>query len=441
MIRVLLVSHSPNLGGAERCLTALLSRLDRRRFEPIVALPALGPLAEDLNGRGIPFHVTPLRWWVGVRKASRAMRYVFQRDLERRVEVLASIIHREDVHVVFSNSLVFLEGALAARQTRRRHVWHALEMMKRDPDLMPLLPVEHVYARLAQLTDRVAAVSACVRDELAPYLGPHALQVIHTGIEPPPIEPASAIRAQLGISSQVPLVTYAGLLSRRKGALTLVQAAPQILKRVPNAVILLAGGEGGVGSEIRRRIRQAGLCQSVRVLGHRSDVKAIVSASDLFVLPPLSDPLPVAVLEAMALGKPVVATHSGGCSEMVDDTVTGLLVRSEDPNSLAKAVIRLLMNPDQAKRMGAAGRTRATEHFSMTSYVAFFEATLEELANQPRMAAVNLVSSFRPEEGAAVGTFTRWEAGLLRLREIGSATRLGAVWRRLKVASRGAIAG
>ena len=115
----------------------------------------------------------------------------------------------------------------------------------------------------------------------------------------------------------IPVVTFVGILSERKGVVDFVESARLVLQRFPKAIFVMAGPDGGKGREAIAKIDKYGIRDSFRILGNRSDVPRILSASDMLVLPSLADPLPLAVLEAMAAGIPVVATRSGGCEEMV----------------------------------------------------------------------------------------------------------------------------
>jgi glycosyltransferase involved in cell wall biosynthesis len=143
-------------------------------------------------------------------------------------------------------------------------------------------------------------------------------------------------------------------LDAQKGLLHLVEAA----RAVPAAVFLIAG-EGPERTDLEAAARRSAVEDRVRLLGPRDDVPALLAACDVFVLPSLFEGAPLAILEAMAAGRPVVASRIGGVDELLLDGVTGLLVPPADPAALAGAILRLIATPALRVRLADAGRERA----------------------------------------------------------------------------------
>jgi glycosyltransferase involved in cell wall biosynthesis len=132
---------------------------------------------------------------------------------------------------------------------------------------------------------------------------------------------------------------------------------------VPHAIFVLAG-DGPERPALEAQARSLGIEGRVRFLGHRTDIPQLLAVSDLFVLPSLYEGLPLSVLEAMAAGKPVIATQIGGTSEVVTDGETGLLVKPRDSNALAAAIQRLLTDQDLANRLARSALDRVRHEFS-----------------------------------------------------------------------------
>lgn len=369
-LKVLFASHGADLGGAERCLLPLVLGLDRERFDPVVVVPRGGLLVERLKNSGVTVRQTPSRLWAAFNTGTPAKCHLFRRDFTNRVKRLADLINAEQAQIVVSNSIALLEGAFASRIAGCPHIWNVLEILSRDPGLVPLIPLELVYSWLPQLTDALVAVSSAVADEFSGYLPPEKIITIHTGIHPPAIATASVdVRSEFGYSVETPVVQYVGLLSERKGVRTLIASVPTVLKSFPDARFLLAGTDGGMKGFLESEIARLNLGSAVKLLGQRNDVSRLVSECTAFVLPANADPLPVAVLEAMSLGKPVIATRSGGCSEMVDQGKTGLLVEPQAPEELAQAIVTVLADADKANAWASAGNidSRRCSAFSSTS--------------------------------------------------------------------------
>jgi glycosyltransferase involved in cell wall biosynthesis len=368
MPRVLFLSHAAGSGGAEKCLALLLERLPHDRHRPTVLMrrrpwPLAKPSGLEANclAWGLdPRHVD-LKWWVRDWQHDAA----FAARLGRRVERIANVIRAERIDLVMTNTSAVVEGALAARQCGVPHVWHVLEMLSRDPVLKPFLPLPRFYALLDELSQRIVVVSRAVRDEIAQFVPSARIEIVATGL--PPAQPradAPSKRALFGAGDDDPIVTFVGLLSRRKGVLDLIEAIRPVLRDRPTARFVFVGRDGGERAEMQRRIDRQGLRQQVRLLGRRSDVPDILTRSDLLVLPALADPLPVAVLEAMSMAVPVVATRSGGCEEMVVDGETGRLVPVSDSTALAAAIVDVLCDDARRRAMGQRGRERFLQHYN-----------------------------------------------------------------------------
>jgi glycosyltransferase involved in cell wall biosynthesis len=142
---------------------------------------------------------------------------------------------------------------------------------------------------------------------------------------------------------------------------------------VPDVACVLIG-EGPLRGALEARARALGVLERCRFTGARSDVADLVAALELVALPSRSEGLPFALLEAMALGRPVVATAVGGCPEVVEEGRTGLLVPAGDPAALAGAISRLLERPEEARAMGARGADRVRAEFTLARMVGGLEA-------------------------------------------------------------------
>lgn len=173
----------------------------------------------------------------------------------------------------------------------------------------------------------------------------------------------SAVLADLGLLSHAKLVLTVGRLTEQKGHRYLLDAAPGVLTRHPQAYFLIAG----VGQEednLRSQAEQLGVTRNVLFLGRRNDVPRLMATCDLFVLPSIFEGLPLVVLEAMSLGRAVVGTDVCGTSEAVSDHVTGRLVEAKSAGALCAAITEAIDDPELRARWGEAGRRRATSYFT-----------------------------------------------------------------------------
>lgn len=192
---------------------------------------------------------------------------------------------------------------------------------------------------------------------------------VPNGVSPRPSSPGrAAARRELGLTPRQPVVMTVGRLTVMKGQRHLLDAVPLLLRRFPDLVVVLVG-DGHLRRALADQVERLGVGRAVRFVGHRADARGLLDAADVFVLPSLQEGMPLAALEAMDAGLPVVGTDVVGTSEVVEDGVTGLLVRPADPSALATSLERVLSEPVRRRRMGAAGRRRYEQRFTAAEMV------------------------------------------------------------------------
>jgi glycosyltransferase involved in cell wall biosynthesis len=192
------------------------------------------------------------------------------------------------------------------------------------------------------------------------------ITVVPNGIktpQPQDLVPAAALRAEFQVEADAPLLACVARLEPEKDIGSLIAALASINARHPKMKCVIAG-EGSEKQLLQSRIQDAGLEETVILAGFRPDALSIINACDVFILPSLTEPFGLVILEAMALRKPVIATSAGGPLEIVEHEATGLLVPPSQPLALAAVIGRLLASPDQCVEMGRAGRHRYEKTFT-----------------------------------------------------------------------------
>jgi glycosyltransferase involved in cell wall biosynthesis len=359
--RVLYVIGSLNLGGSERHVLHLVSRLDRARFAPLVCcLFQTGPLYREAQASGVPcialnIRRTPNSFTTACRLAAGAVR-LYRLIRRERVAILDAFLFQAYTVAIPSAWLAGVPVRIAQRR--------GLAASK------PRLPGRRLLERLVnRLTTQVVANSRATAQDTSEDEGLPAerICVIHNGVEVPDGPPPQGVRPR-GLPATGRIVLCVANLIHYKGHLDLLAAAGAVFSAHPDVALALVG-EGAMRRRLEEAVARLGLGGRVHRLGQREDIPALLAAADLFVLPSHQESFSNALLEAMAHGLPVIATAVGGNTEIVEDGVSGILVPPRDPAALGEAMIRLLRDPASARRMGQEARARVAKRFCLQRMV------------------------------------------------------------------------
>lgn len=372
---VLLVTPNLDIGGAQANLATMAKYLPRTGFDVVVCTFEDGPLRDELDATGTPVVVLP-----GRRHGALALP-AFAAEMVRRRRDLRGLVAAHGIDVVQTRGLGTLDFlVMTLRFGRPRvQVWWTIEnvrfMVRREHlgrNAWLLGPKRFAHRALYRLGTRIVNGVVVVSDETARAFArstrsrTRKVVVVPNGVDteryPAPVDRAR-LRSELGLAPSHHAMIMVGTFKRQKGHVHLVRALERVAPRFPGLRLLLAG-DGELRPEIERLVRDAGLADRVRFLGSRRDVPALLAASDSFVLPSLWEGLPIALVEAMASGLPVVATAVSGTSQVMVDGTTGWLVEPGRPDVLADAISELLRDPERARRMAATGRERVNRWFS-----------------------------------------------------------------------------
>jgi glycosyltransferase involved in cell wall biosynthesis len=194
--------------------------------------------------------------------------------------------------------------------------------------------------------------------------------VVNEGIDLERVDaaPPARLHEELWLPHHAPIVGNVAALVPHKGQRHLIDAAALVIRQIPDVRFVIAG-EGELRGALERHIRERKLEKHVYLLGFRPDVLSLHKIFDVFVMSSVTEGLGTSLLDAMACGKPVVATMAGGIPEVVEDGLTGLLVPTRDPEAMAAAIVRLLNNPSLRRQMGEAALLSARERFSVERMV------------------------------------------------------------------------
>ena len=231
--------------------------------------------------------------------------------------------------------------------------------------------------------DRIVCVSEMIRRVLlADGLPPELLAVVHSGVDlsrfAGVIDRSHDYRREFGVPMGAPVIGNVAHCAAHKGQRDLLDAAPAVLARFPEARFVIVG-EGELLPALKEQARALGIADRLLFPGFRTDVPSLLAWFDVFCFPSRQEGLGTSVLDALAMGKPVVATAAGGIPEMIRGGEHGLLVAPADPRALADSLLWMLDHREQAAALGAAGRLRVQHEFSVEHTVAGTLVQYEEL--------------------------------------------------------------
>ncbi|MBI5468715.1 MAG: glycosyltransferase [Deltaproteobacteria bacterium] len=371
-LKILFLSHSSGLDGAEKCLLTLVKHLDRQRFVPFVILPSEGPFKKNLDEMGVNNYILPISWWI---HSPACAGKTCEEGLKERSLRVARLIEEEGIDIVHTNTSVIAEGAIAARMTGRPHVWHLHEILQANPSLRPIFPPSLLNKFFDFLSDSVVVVSEALRKTVNDFIDNDKISVIYNGIELHGDVPQKTLRKELCLPEEALLVCNIGHISKEKGQSTLIDAAIKIFNKRKDVWFLSVGNTGNaeIMSILQDRIKKASIENYFKFLGLRKDIYRILKESDIYVVSSETESFSLAALEAMAAGKPIVATKCGGPEELVIDGETGFLVPVNDADEMSNAIMNLIQNDALRLRMGFKGKEYYEKNFTVERYVESFE--------------------------------------------------------------------
>jgi glycosyltransferase involved in cell wall biosynthesis len=345
------------MGGAEEYFLRLIKSLRAAGHRVIVVTKRDTPLRHEIEKCDVELHAWHTHGKVDPVTLSRLCRLIRR----KRVDVI-------NTHLTTASLL----GATAGRITG-----------------VPV--VAHVHAAdsktFFQFADYLVAVAQGVAQHLlAQGVPAEKIHLLYYGID---LEryahalPIAEAKRRLGLSPETRTVGIVGSLIERKGHRFLLRALHQIDPQT-GPIHAIFAGEGVLEENLRSMAASLGLSERVHFLGFRRDVMEIVSALDVFTLPSLKEGLSIAVMEAMALRRPVIATNIAGMPEVIHDGETGLLIPPGDVDALAQALLRLLSDPPFAERLAQNGRQLLEQHFDQRDCLAEVERFYHQVAAEWR---------------------------------------------------------
>jgi L-malate glycosyltransferase len=384
-LKILFYNHTSEVSGAERVLLLILARLTRERFEPVLVCPAEGELQKQAKAVGVDCESVEQLQARFTWRVDRLLCYlasfisVIGKVRERVIKYQPELIHANSLRagLVISAATIGLGIPI---------VWHV-------HDLLPKHPLSTIIRFFVLLFPpfRIVAVSQVAGDRfrgdmLRLFSRRVTVAVIHNSVDVERlanVKKDKAIRKELRLRNSDPLIGIVGNLSAGKGQLELIAAYAEVLKRIPDAALLIVGSsifnrEEGYPEQLRLQAKTLRVGERVRFLGQRNDVPAILRSLDLLVLNSKSEAFPLVALEGLACEVPVLSTSVGGVPELITHGETGWLIPAGDQHKLVDAIVSLLEQPELRRGLAVNGRQRVEKNFTVNKFITRLEALYSE---------------------------------------------------------------
>jgi glycosyltransferase involved in cell wall biosynthesis len=346
-------------GGIETLIFEFAHRLNGSEILPSIGVfKEGGYLEENLKSKGISFYNFDKKEGIDI----------------LLIYKLRKLLKKENIRILHThNYAAWLYGVLSTRGVKglkHIHTEHSNVEAKRRALAEKFL---------SHFTDRIVCVSEDVKKSMIENQGisPERLIVIYNGVDTEKFYPDPAIkrtgRKALGIKENVPVIGIVARLTPVKDHVTLLKAFKIILKKYPEALLLIVG-DGELREGLIRQSVEMKIKKNVLFLGERYDIPELLNVMDIFVLSSISEGHNISLIEAMSTGLPTVVTNVGGNKEVVLDGVNGYLVSTGNPQGFADKIINLLENQSLRNKMGRKSRERVIERFSLDRMLKDYKA-------------------------------------------------------------------
>lgn len=405
-MKILFYNHTGTVSGAERVLSMILGRLDRRRFDPLVVCPEGSRMMELATSQGVRTR--------GLRQLEARFTWRPDRVIDYLTSFAQVISHarklvvEETPSAIHANSIrAGMVMAAATIGLRVPVVWHA-------HDILPRHPLSTAVRVLAAVTSQnhILAVSQAVATRfrgllLRPFKRRVPITVIHNAVDlerfHPDVAAREDMRGALNLQTKQPVVGIVGQLTPRKGQLELIEGFADVAQEISNASLVIVGEalfnrDEEYAQQLKSTVASLGIADRVKFLGPRDDVAKLMQGLDVLVINSHEEPFALTVLEGLASGTAVLASSVGGTPEMIRHGENGWLVERRDHKDLVSGILALLRDETLRRELGREGRRDAIARFSierfMTEVLALYRVVLEGYHTQshPSAGAVDVRS-------------------------------------------------
>jgi glycosyltransferase involved in cell wall biosynthesis len=370
-IRVLYVVENTTFGGGERGFGQLSSAINRNRFHPIIAAHSGGRLEDMAQKQGVRFYPLDMNRKFNLKTIAKISKIIN----ENRINIVHSMGSRADFF-----------ARIACRNILFAKVICTVAMLVEGYDVNGLRKAVYKFADWysSRFVSHYITVSQALKQKLIQEreIPEERISVIYNGVELDRFNPerfnSNGLRKSLGIKEDYTIVGSIGRLVYQKGFLYLIEAA-RILHQKNYKIRLVIVGQGPEENKLKHMAETSGIIDVCTFVGQRFDIPQLLSDFDIFALPSVLEGLPRVVIEAMAMGKPIVAADIDGVREELTHNRTGIIVPPKNPVALAEAIMSLINDKRRGIQLGSEARRSAERRFDLKQTVSNIERLYESI--------------------------------------------------------------
>ena len=371
--RILYVIDGIEFGGGERVFAQLLNGLPEDRFEPYLASAPNDAFLKNIKSKNLVFYPVDFSNRFNPLPLMRLYRIVKSQRID--------IVHSQGARADFF-------ARIAAKLAKVPIIISTVQMLVEGYNVGYLKRfLYQTFDRFSErFVDYFLVVSSVLKENMIEVHGipPDKIIKIYNGIETDYYKPVGneemryKIRREFAVNDSDILIASLGRLVWQKGFEYFLHAIPEILREIPDARFILVG-DGPLRPELERLAVELGEGDKIIFAGYRSDVRDVLAALDIVVIPSVLEGFPMITLEAMAMAKPIVAAKIDGITEQITDGINGILIPPKDSSAIAQAIIRLINDRESGKKLGLAARKRVEQEFSVEKMVSETEKVYSSL--------------------------------------------------------------
>lgn len=376
LLKILIISHTASIGGAEKALLELVDGLIKRKVICQIVMPRGGQMEFELRRKSIKYYIIPFTWWI--RKKNNDNKKINQSAILK----IREIIKIFNPNIIFTNTIVIPWGAIAAMQEGKSHAWMIHEYGNKDHGFKFRFSYKNILKIIDMFSNIIFVNSEAIKKNIQHIINKNKIIKTYYFIEN---KNTNCIKKWFRRKKSFKIVLI-GRVVKSKGQLDALMAIKYLIKKNLNLELLFIGkgkpGKNSYFEKLKNRIRNNNLESNIKLLGHINNPFPIINAADILLMCSRNEAFGRVTVEAMLLKKPIIGTNKGGTKELIKNNYNGLFYKAGDYKDLAKKIKYFYYHKDKLQKFGKNGLLFAKNNFSDDGYTGKIYRNLKRIMKQ-----------------------------------------------------------